>query len=202
MGASVSGRPGSLRRVRAGGAVNVRRRSRPARVGHAGPDRWVRGRVAGVRALSAVACGVLLVAVGPWLSESASAQTGEPSPSASSEPSPSPSEPSASSSPSAGPSAPSCATSSGAQEFPASGTARYSLPGWVPSPVGPVCVVLDGSSLVDSQATQSPAPVPSNSPELQELQAQVSGFRELFLYSGGVLICLTAAILWRTRRVS
>lgn len=44
---------------------------------------------------------------------------------------------------------------------------------------------------------------PSTLPESQQLDAiktQIDGFRSLVLYSGGLLTCLLAALLMRTRR--
>jgi hypothetical protein len=50
------------------------------------------------------------------------------------------------------------------------------------------------------ESTASPAPEPSPSTEqLQALNDQVSGLRSLYLYSGGVAICLLAMLAFRIR---
>lgn len=83
--------------------------------------------------------------------------------------------------------------------FPDPAPSGYRLPEWVSSQDGPVCVVLDVSALQVPTPTPDPEPEPSTTPELQELQAEVSGFRELSLYSAGMLLCLLAMIAFRTR---
>ena len=105
---------------------------------------------------------------------------------------------------------PSCATSSGVYPFPASGNSEASPPAWAEPSGGSVCVVLDGSSLVDltppeptPTVTQTVAPSPSPAPSdpgLTSLENEVKGFRELVLYAGGVLIFLTAVAAFRMRR--
>jgi hypothetical protein len=70
-------------------------------------------------------------------------------------------------------------------------------------------VQLDGSSLVDPSpeptptvtvtAEPSPSPDPST-PAIEQLTTEVEGFRELFLYAGGVLIFLLAVLVFRARR--
>ena len=72
-----------------------------------------------------------------------------------------------------------------------------------------MCLVLDASSLQDSQATLSPEPEPWQSQDLTtmttegeaELLAELQGFRALYLSSAGVLIFLAAAIFFRSRKV-
>lgn len=86
-------------------------------------------------------------------------------------------------------------------EFPASPPSGYSLPSWVASQGSPVCVVLDVSSLV-VPATAGPAPAPSSSPAEQQILDQVTGWRDLYLYSGGLAICLLAMIAFRSRKHS
>ena len=72
-----------------------------------------------------------------------------------------------------------------------------------------MCLVLDASSLQDSQATSSPEPEPLQSQDFTtmttegeaELLAELQGFRALYLSSAGVLIFLAAAIFFRSRKV-
>ena len=94
---------------------------------------------------------------------------------------------------------PPCLTSQGVQVFPVSGISPWVLPSWVESEDGAVCVMLGASSLVDTTPGE-PAPEPSPSPGQTALLSEMQGFRNLYLYSGGLMICLLAAILFRSRR--
>jgi hypothetical protein len=60
-------------------------------------------------------------------------------------------------------------------------------------------VVLDVSSLKVPEPTPSQEPVHLSSPELEQLQGEVHQWRNLYLYSVGLLIFLGAALLFRTR---
>lgn len=155
-------------------------------------------------AAAAVVAGGLVGA--PWLSVSAFAEpTSEPSESASATPSSGPS-PSGDSSPESGTSSsPQCAESSGVYPRETSGDASSWLPSWVDSSGGHVCVVLDGSALLDSPGQQDdPEPEPSQSLEQSEDTAAIldllTGWRELFLYSAGLLIFLLGAMFMRSRK--
>ena len=155
----------------------------------------------GVRRGCAAASVALVVVVGaPWVSGSATASAGVPSGSVSSAPSLS----AWSFSPvfllSATPAPLLCETSRGAYPFPTSGASPYSLPSWVSSSDSNVCVQLGGSDLVTPTPTASPAPEPSSSPGETALLSEVQGLRSLYLYSVGLLIFLTAAILFRSRK--
>lgn len=103
----------------------------------------------------------------------------------------------------------------------------WSLPEWVDSTAGPVCVVLDVSALRVTPETPAPEPAPSISPEqlqkavaagmekaladsieapaepdpnVEALLSEVQGFRALVLYSAGLLIFSTGALFFRSRR--
>lgn len=169
-----------------------------ADVGPAGRGlrRW--RALAGVSAAAAVVVASVLVL--PWLSASASATTEEPCSSESSEPplgdpSCSPSSPPLFSS-----SDPPCETSAGVYSFPASGTSRFSLPPWLSVPDSHVCVVLDASSLTDSEA---PPPITveelSSSLDSEPIVSAINSWRELFLYSVGILVFLGGALVSRSR---
>lgn len=144
----------------------------------------------------------LSVVVGaPWLNVSASATTPEPSPTASAEPSPSAPSPTPHYGEPVNPSDPHCETSQGIYPRPLpSGSADW-LPSWVSPSDGFVCVQLDASSLLDSpnQSWLGPEPAPSTLLDTEALSAQVASWRELYLYSTGVLIFLTAGLLFRVR---
>jgi hypothetical protein len=66
-------------------------------------------------------------------------------------------------------------------------------------------VQLDGSSLLDLQATSPPGPEPSpsslpNSEQLTQINQSLVGLREVVLFSGGLLICCVAATFARLRK--
>lgn len=172
-------------------------------VGDAGLARWARRNR--LRVALGFAASVLGATVaGPsWLSVSASASTVEPSPSESAEPSspPESSGPSSTASPSSGD--PSCATSAGVVTLPDPLPSGWSLPSWASSGDGPRCAVLDVSSLREQPSPVQPEQEPSTSQELTETQdallAEVKAWRSLYVFSVGLLICLTAAIFLRTR---
>jgi len=79
------------------------------------------------------------------------------------------------------------------------------LPSWLPSWVSPsdgfVCVQLDASSLLDSpnQTWLGPELEPSISPDIAALADRLDAWRELYLYSVGLLIFLSAGLLFRVR---
>lgn len=180
-------------------------------IGGAGP-RLAVGRPAGVgrrprglRAAAVAGCALAVFSVPSWLSESASAWTGEQSGSDSSaSPSPEPS-PTPSSPPASPASDLSCATSSGVIALPDPLPSGWSLPAWVEFSGGPRCAVLDVSSLRDTPAPPDPVPAPSTSPEplpqLDQVLEQMRGLRSLVLYSAGIAVFCLGALLMRSRRV-
>lgn len=98
-----------------------------------------------------------------------------------------------------------CETLAGAYPFPSPAPSGYSVPSWVPPQGEPLCVVLDESALRDPPPDSPPEPEPSPSPEptydpsTGAILEEVQGFRELALYSGGLLIFLSGAIFFRSR---
>lgn len=92
-------------------------------------------------------------------------------------------------------------TSAGVYPFPSGGTSSESVPPWVESPAGAVCVVLDGTLLRPVPSpSQAPVVEPSTQPELPELLQEVKGLRELLLYSIGAMIFLLAVVSFRSRK--
>jgi hypothetical protein len=97
---------------------------------------------------------------------------------------------------------PPCEISAGLYPFPTSGTGSWSLPSWAPGSATSVCVQLGVSSLVDADAEPTTVVVgnwPSDSPGNASLLAAVTSWRDLYLYSVGVLIFLGAALVARFR---
>lgn len=99
---------------------------------------------------------------------------------------------------------PSCAISSGSIPFPDPAPSGWSLPDWVDSSAGPVCVVLDGSVLrpvptPTVTVTMAPAPSPSPDPSSTALLDEVTGMRSLVLYAAGLLIFLLGVLAFRSR---
>lgn len=99
---------------------------------------------------------------------------------------------------------PSCATSSGSIPFPDPAPSGWSLPDWVDSSAGPVCVALDVSALrpvptPTVTVTMAPAPSESPDPSATALLDEVKGVRGLLLYGAGLLIFLTAVLVFRSR---
>lgn len=161
-----------------------------------------------LRRLCAVAALAVALTVGPasWLSANASAPTDDPTESVPPEPSSSPSSSEPSSPESGSPSPPSCATSAGSYPFPASPPSGWSVPSWVPSPDGPLCVVLDASSVRD-QPTPEPEVQPSTDTSqawdqgaVEQLLADAETMRRLSLLGLGLTIFLLAVIAMRARR--
>lgn len=167
---------------------------------HAGRAVRPRGVGALVGVGASLACALVVGA--PWLSGSASA---EPTP----DPSPSPLVVQLSPEPSPFPHygepedllTPHCEISQGVYPRPVpSGSASW-LPSWVSPSDGFVCVQLDASALLDSpgQTWLGPDQEPSLSPDVQALQAAMDAWRELYLYSAGLVIFLLGAIFFRVR---
>lgn len=163
-------------------------------------DRRSRRRAAALAVAGAFALALLVGA--PWLSASATASTYEPCDWESSEPSSPGSLCSSSSGGFYSESDPPCEISAGSYPFPASGTLDWSLPSWVEPLGGSVCVRLDGSALGAVEPEPTPVVVdnwPSDSPGSASLLSAVEGWRDLYLYSVGILIFLGAAMVTRGR---
>lgn len=148
---------------------------------------------------TALASGVLVGA--PWLSVKASATPPDPSPSPlvvqlSPEPSSFPhyGEP-------LDPLDPHCEISMGIYPRPVSSPLPAWLPSWVSPSDGFVCVAVDASSLLDSpnQTYLGPDLGPSLSPDIAALADRLDAWRELYLYSAGLLIFLVSGLLFRAR---
>lgn len=150
--------------------------------------------------ISAVAVAVAFLAGFPWLSASASVPTPLQSAAASSVAS----LPSSSLVDCVGVCvpvvSPSCDSSQGLYLFPSPGSASSSpsLPSWVSSSASPLCVLV-GDALVYPIKTTPSDPAPSPVTAIQSLQTTVLGFRELILFSIGIIICLVAALFMRAR---
>jgi hypothetical protein len=153
------------------------------------------GLAAGLLALAAVVAA-------PWLSASASASTVEPCDWESYEPS-SPVVPCSSSGMGYYSSSdPPCLISQGIYPFPSTGTSRWQLPSWVQPLGSSVCVALDASSLTDLEAGPQPVTVdnwPSDSPGSASLLSALNEWREMYLYSVGILIFCGGALVARSR---